>query len=159
MCVNSFFYCQLLVNRFSSSFGFSILSLQRKSKLTDKIKNEMKRRTTIAIMAITLCTGMQAQTKTVTLYNDDLTCQGGRYEVPIINYDDTTVTISADTLINNATVVIKDADGNVIHEEKTTVTPAEKNINLPQSGQREKSVVELYYDDKWLYGYFDEDKE
>lgn len=110
-------------------------------------------------MAITLCTGMQAQTRTVTLHNDDYSIKGHRYEVPTINYDDNTVTISADTLINNATVVIKDADGNVIHEEKTTVTPAEKNINLPQSGQREKSVVELYYDDKCLYGYFDEDKE
>lgn len=110
-------------------------------------------------MAVTLCTGMQAQTKTVTLHNDDLEYQHGHYEVPTINYDDKTVTISADTLINNATVVIKDADGNVIHEEKTTVSPAEKNINLPQSGQREKSVVELYYDDKCLYGYFNEDKE
>ena len=109
-------------------------------------------------MAITLCTSMQAQTKTVTLYNDDLECNERHFEVPTINYDDKTVTISADTLINNATVVIKDAEGNVIHEEKTTVTPAEKNINLPQSGQRDKSVVELYYDDKCLYGYFDEDK-
>ena len=113
-------------------------------------------------MAITLCTGMQAQTRTVTLHNsdvDEFTTDGPCYEVPTINYDDKTVTISADTLINNATVVIKDADGNVIHEEKTTVTPAEKNINLLQSGQREKSVVELYYDDKCLYGYFNEDKE
>ena len=119
----------------------------------------MKKKTTIAIMAITLCTGMQAQTKTVTLYSDDLTCRGGHYELPIINYDDNTVTISADTLINNATVVIKDGDGNIIHEEKTTVTQAETNINLPQSEQQDKSVIELYYDDKFLYGFFDEYKE
>lgn len=110
-------------------------------------------------MAIMLCTGMLAETKTVTLYNDDLTCEGGHYEVPTINYDDNTVTISADTLINNATVVIKDAEGNVLHEEQTTVTPTETTINLPQSEHQDKSVIELYYDDKCLYGFFDEDKE
>ncbi len=146
--------CQSLF--FTLRILYSIFAAEIKTNRQNK--NEMKKRTTIAIMAITLCTGMQAQTRTVTLYNDDLTTQGPHFEVPTINYDDKTVTISADTLINNATVVIKDAEGNVIHEEQTIVTPAEKNINLPQSGQREKSVVELYYDDKCLYGYFDEDK-
>jgi len=115
----------------------------------------MKKRTLLAFMAITLCTGMQAQTRTVTLYNDDLKCKGGRYELPTINYDDNTVTISADTVIN-ATVVIKDADGNIIHEEKTTATQAETTINLPTSEQQDKYVIELYYNDKHLYGFFEE---
>lgn len=118
----------------------------------------MKKRTLLAFMTITLCTGMQAQTRTVTLYNDDLECKGGRYELPTINYDDNTVTISADTVIN-ATVVIKDADGNIIHKEKTTVTQDDTTINLPKNEQQDKYVIELYYDDKCLYGFFDENKE
>lgn len=118
----------------------------------------MKKTTILAIMAIAFCTSMQAETKTVTLYNpdvDEFTPDGPHSEVPIINYDDKTVTISADTLIKNATVVIKDANGNVIHEEKTTVTPSETIISMPQAKQKEKLVVEIYYDDKYLYGFFE----
>lgn len=115
----------------------------------------MKKTTILAIMAIAFCTSMQAETKTVTLYNDDNHKEEHKYEVPTINYDDKTVTISADTLIKNATVVIKDANGNVIHEEKTTVTPSETIISLPKAKQKEKLVVEIYYDDKYLYGFFE----
>lgn len=107
-------------------------------------------------MAATLCTCMQAQTKTVTLQNDDLVCEEGHYTRPAINYDDKTVTISADTLIYDATVVIKNANGNVIHQEQTVITPTKTAINLPQTEQAEKSEVEVYYDDKRLYGFFEE---
>lgn len=110
-------------------------------------------------MAVTLCTCMLAQTKTVTLHSSDLdeiTINGPRYEHPTINYDDKTVTISADTLIYNATVVIKNANGNVIHQEQTVITPTKTVINLPQTEQAEKSEVEVFYDDKRLYGFFEE---
>lgn len=107
-------------------------------------------------MAITLCTNMQAKTKTVTLHNDDLECNERHYEIPAIDYDDKTVTISADTLIYDATVVIKNANGNVIHQEQTVITPTKTTINLPQTEQAEKSEVEVYYDDKRLYGFFEE---
>lgn len=106
-------------------------------------------------MAIALCTSMQAQTKTVTLHNDDLECNERHYEIPTINYDDKTVTISADTLIYDATVVIKNANGNVIHQEQTVITPTKTVINLPQTEQAEKSEVEVFYDDKRLYGFFE----
>lgn len=109
-------------------------------------------------MAVTLCTAMQAQTKTVTLHSSDLdeiTINGPHYERPTINYDDKTVTISADTLIYDAMVVIKNANGNVIHQEQTVITPTMTVINLPQTEQAEKSEVEVFYDDKRLYGFFE----
>lgn len=107
-------------------------------------------------MAVMLCTTMQAQTKTVTLQNDDLVCKEGHYQLPTINYDDKTITISADTLIYDATVVIKNANGNVIHQEQTVISPTKTVINLPQTEQTEKSEVEVLYDDKRLYGFFEE---
>lgn len=107
-------------------------------------------------MAVTLCTAMQAQTKTVTLQNDDYQITSHGNVLPAINYDDKTVTISADTLIYDATVVIKNANGNVIHQEQTVITPTKTAINLPQTEQAEKSEVEVFYDDKRLYGFFEE---
>lgn len=116
----------------------------------------MKKRTAIVVMTFMFCAGLQAQTKTVTLHNDDLVYQGGRYEVPTVDYDDEAVTISADTLINNVTIVIKDADGNIIHRQNTNVTPAETTIALAQYDQQNKFMIEVYYDNKCLYGYFKE---
>lgn len=119
----------------------------------------MKKKTIIAIMVITICTGLQAQTRTMTLHSSDIDenlIGGSRYEVPTVDYDDEAVTISADTLINNVTIVIKDADGNIIHRQNTNVTPAETTIALTQYDQQNKFMIEVYYDNKCLYGYFKE---
>lgn len=115
----------------------------------------MKKKFLLSLMAFVSCTAMLAQVRTVTLHNDDLTYDEHSYEIPTVNYDKDYVSISADTLIYNVGVVIRDCYGNVIYSGKTTVNPADKRINLPQKYQGRKYTVEIYYDDKYLYGYFE----
>lgn len=145
-CQLLFFILRILYHTFAAEFKLNQL---QNTKF-------MKKRTAIVVMTFMFCAGLQAQTKTVTLHNDDLVYQGGRYEVPTVDYDDEAVTISADTLINNVTIVIKDADGNIIHRQNTNVTPAETTIALAQYDQQNKFMIEVYYDNKCLYGYFKE---
>lgn len=109
----------------------------------------------LLLFVIALNLGAQAQIQYVKLYNDDLTCAGGRYEIPTINYDENSVVISADTLIYNVTVVIKDKCGNVIYSCVTTVNSAGIQVNIPQVYNNDKYAIELYYDDKYLYGFFE----
>lgn len=115
----------------------------------------MKKKITLGFMGLMLCTMMQAQERTVTLYNDDLENYDHSYEIPTINYDDYHVTISANTLIYNVTVVIRDIAGNVIYRCTTTVNPADRILNLPLKYQEQKYTVEVIYDDKYMYGYFE----
>lgn len=115
----------------------------------------MNKKILLSLMAFVSCTAMQAQVRTVTLYNDDLRANKEHYEIPTVNYDKDYVSISADTLIYNVGVVIRDCYGNVIYSGKTTVNPADRRINLPQKYQGRKYTVEIYYDDKYLYGYFE----
>lgn len=111
-----------------------------------------KNKVLFTVIAILLCTNIHAQTRTVTLNEDDALCDGGKIE--IINYDDDKVTISADTLIHDVTVVIKDKCGNTIYANKTTLEPIEKTIAIPKDYKNDKYVIEIYYDDKILYGFF-----
>lgn len=106
-------------------------------------------------MGLMVCSTMRAQMRTVDLYNDDKEIVERRYELPTVKYDEVSVFVSADTLINNVAVIVKDYEGNVIYSGRTTVSPADRHINLPQRYQGRKYKVELYYDDKYLYGYFD----
>lgn len=119
----------------------------------------MKKRFTIGLMGLMFCTAMQAQVRTVELQcsgvEDYPKTNGPSYEIPTVNYDKDYVSISADTLIYNVGVVIRDCYGNVIYSGKTTVNPADRRINLPQKYQGRKYTVEIYYDDKYLYGYFE----
>ncbi|MDE7379273.1 MAG: hypothetical protein K2N13_10025 [Paraprevotella sp.] len=117
----------------------------------------MKKRFLLSgFIATVFCAGMQAQIKTVTLHNDDLITEDRHYEIPVINYDDNTVSISADTIIYNATVVVKDISGRIIHQEQTVINPNETEIKMAKEELANKSSVEVYYGDKRLYGYFEE---
>ena len=101
----------------------------------------------------------QAQTKTVTLQitgPEDIIEDGPRSEHPIINYDEGIVTISTKTSIYDATIVIKDNKGEIIHQEQTIVSPAKAEIKMSPQELTKKAEVEVYYDDKCLRGYFEE---
>ncbi|MCM1108447.1 MAG: hypothetical protein NC388_05245 [Clostridium sp.] len=110
----------------------------------------------LSSMVMMFCMGIYAQKRTVTLHNDDLTEDERYYETPVVNYDDNTVSIFADTLIYSATVVVRDGSGRVIHQEQIVITPNETELNIAKEQLAGKSSVEVYYDDKRLYGYFEE---
>lgn len=106
-------------------------------------------------MAIVTSISMHAQTKTVTLYSDVETTKGHRYEVPTVKYDEDNVTISSDSLIYNAHIIIKDIEGNVIYNQKKMINPAETTLNIPEEYQNDKFTIEIYDKEKYIYGYFE----
>lgn len=117
----------------------------------------MKKEILCGLFGLMVCSGMQAQMRTVDLQSSDVEdypTLGPEYKVPTVRYDEANVFVSADTLIYNVTVIVRDCNGNMIYCGKTTVSPADSHINLPRRYQGQKYKVELYYDDKYLYGYF-----
>ena len=94
----------------------------------------MKKKFMICCMAIITSMSMHAQGKTVELHWDDDYRNGDRFEVPTVKYDKDEVTISADTIIY----------------------PAETTLSIPEEYQNDKFTIEIYYKDKYVYGYFEE---
>ena len=114
----------------------------------------MKKKFMICCMAIITSMNMQAQ-KNVTLHWDDPETDGHRFEVPTVKYDRDEVTISTDTLMYNAHIVIKDATGNTIYNKTKMINPSETTLNIPEEYQNDKYTIEIYCKEKYLYGYFE----
>ena len=54
------------------------------------------------------------------------------------------------------TVVIRDQNGNVMHQSTQTVGPAETTLYVPNTdGDSEKTTIDLYYDRRHLSGTFE----
>ncbi|WP_146078689.1 DUF3244 domain-containing protein [Prevotella sp. MGM1] len=115
----------------------------------------MKKKFMICCMAIITSMGMHAQGKTVELHWDIPKTDQHRFEVPTVKYDKDEVTISADTIIYNAHIIIKDATGNTIYDKKKMINPAETTLSIPEEYQNDKFTIEIYYKDKYVYGYFE----
>mgnify|MGYP002516384194 CR=1 FL=1 len=92
--------------------------------------------------------------QTVTLYYDKGEDKPRKSEIPIVRYDDETVTISADSLLNDVYIIIKDEAGQVIYNGVEDITAEGKELNFPDLPQSKKYSIELYTDDKYMYGYF-----
>lgn len=77
--------------------------------------------------------------------------------VPTVTAFGDDVTISCDSVIHDVNIVIRDQQGNVLHQSTQTVSPSETTISVANMGSgSEKSTIDLYYDRKHLYGEFDE---
>lgn len=92
----------------------------------------------------------------VTLYEDiNAKSIGHRYEVPVVVDEGASITIASDTLVSDVHVLIKDVSGTVISDEVVTLLPSENTICIPEEYKNDKYSIELYYDEKCFYGYFD----
>lgn len=78
-----------------------------------------------------------------------------RYEIPKVTHDDDIVTISSDSLISDMRVIIKDTHGNVMYDNRITINPSDNTIYVPEEYDSEKYSIELIYDKRRLYGYFE----
>lgn len=76
--------------------------------------------------------------------------------VPVVNSSGDDVNLRCDTTLNNVDVVIRDQYGNVMHRSTQTISPSETTIYVPNTGDSEKTTIDLYYDRKHLSGYFEE---
>lgn len=115
----------------------------------------MTKKIIIYCMAIVTSISLYAQTKTVTLHWDDPIYGSHRNEIPTVKYDEDKVSVYSDSIIYNAHIIIKDIEGNVIYEQKKMINPTETTLNIPEEYQNDKFTIEIYYKEKYMYGYFE----
>lgn len=52
------------------------------------------------------------------------------------------------------TFIIKDIEGNVIYNQKKIINPTETTLNIPEEYQNDKFTIDIYYEGKYICGYF-----
>lgn len=77
---------------------------------------------------------------------------GPRNEVPHVDVTDEGITLTSDTLLTDVMVIVKDQCGNIIYASSETVDSMGTTIRVPSLAVSEKSTIDLYYDDRHLYG-------
>lgn len=115
----------------------------------------MNRKFLITLSAIVFTSILYAGN--VVFLHNDISIKAGnhRFEVPIVTDEGDEVVISSDTLVSNVHVIIKDVSGSIISDEVMTLLPSENTICIPEEYKNDKYSIELYYDEKCFYGYFD----
>ena len=81
---------------------------------------------------------------------------GGNNEVPIpqVTYDDTSVSISCDSLLHDVQVVIKDEDDQVMYSGSINLNANLQILNVPQSLNHRMFSIEIFAREENFYGYF-----
>lgn len=117
----------------------------------------MKQNLFLLLLGLFTMSGLYAQNGNVQLYESNPKDKEGthRNDVPVVNYDEDGVTLSSDSLISNVAIIIKDENGHVMCNEQTTLSPVEKVLFVPDEDESHKYTIELVYDKKTLYGYFE----
>jgi len=109
----------------------------------------------MAISIAMSCNVCVANEGNVTLYNDDKEVRdhNGNSEIPVVNYEDNEVTITSTCVIEDAFVVIRDAEGNVVAEEQMILSSTESAISVPEGDADDGCTIEISYGRNNLYGY------
>ena len=81
---------------------------------------------------------------------------GGGAPIPRVTYDDTSITFSCDSTISQVDVVVKDIQGNVLIEDTISLNHTYVLHHAPESLNHHRYLVELYFDNRYYYGYFDQ---
>ena len=81
---------------------------------------------------------------------------GGGATIPRVTYDDTSITFSCDSTITQVDVVVKDIQGNVLIEDTISLNHTYVLHHMPESLNHHRYLVELYFDNRYYYGYFDQ---
>ena len=76
--------------------------------------------------------------------------------IPRVTYDDTSITFTCDSTISQVDVVVKDIQGNVLIEDTISLNHTYVLHHMPESLNHHRYLVELYFDNRYYYGYFDQ---
>lgn len=82
--------------------------------------------------------------------------KGHASEVPVVNYEDNEVTITSACVIEGAVVVIRDAKGCVVAQERVMLSPMESAISVPEGKADDGCTIEISYEHTNLYGYLNQ---
>ena len=81
---------------------------------------------------------------------------GNNAPIPRVTYDDTSITFACDSIIAEVDVVVKDIQGNVLIEDTISLNQTYVLHHMPETMGHQRYLVELYFDDKYYYGYFEQ---
>ena len=106
-----------------------------------------------------LAVNMLASSGTVFLHRGTIGEEWGNgwnNEVPIpqVTYDDTSVSISCDSLLHDVQVVIKDEDDQVMYSGSINLNANLQILNVPQTLNQRRFSIELFAREADFYGYF-----
>jgi len=76
--------------------------------------------------------------------------------IPRVTYDDTSITFTCDSAIAEVDVVVKDIQGNVLIEDTISLNQTYVLHHMPETMGHQRYLVELFFDDKYFYGYFEQ---
>lgn len=85
----------------------------------------------------------------------DTLSQGHRTDIPVVTYNDSTISITSDSTIINSHVVIRNMFGGVLYQATTDLGQNQTVISLSEQDNKTKHSIELYCDDKYLQGFFE----
>ncbi len=74
--------------------------------------------------------------------------------LPQVTYDDNTVCV-ADSLSRVAEIVIKDTDGEIVHQSISILSPSTTLLYYAPEGTDNLYTIDLYIEDEEYYGYFE----
>ena len=80
---------------------------------------------------------------------------GNNAPIPRVTYDDTSITFVCDSVIAEMDIVVKDIQGNVLIEDTISLNHTYVLHHMPETMGHQRYLVELYFDDKYYYGFFD----
>lgn len=82
---------------------------------------------------------------------------GGTNGIPLprVSYDDSSITISCDSTIVLIDVIVKDIQGNILIEDSISLNHTFVLHHFPESMGYQRFRIELYFDNRFYYGYFD----
>ena len=75
--------------------------------------------------------------------------------IPVIRYDDTSITIECDSMFATVDIVVKDVSGNVLVEDAVCLNHTYTLYHAPETLGHQRYTIELYFDDTYYYGFFE----
>ena len=115
---------------------------------------------TLIFIILLLPTTMIASSGVVVLQRGDIGSgwnggAGNNAPIPRVTYDDTSITFVCDSVIAELDIVVKDIQGNVLIEDTISLNHTYVLHHMPETMGHQRYLVELYFDDKYYYGFFD----
>lgn len=115
---------------------------------------------TLIFIILLLPTTMIASSGVVVLQRGDIGSgwnggAGNNAPIPRVTYDDTSITFVCDSVIAEMDIVVKDIQGNVLIEDTISLNHTYVLHHMPETMGHQRYLVELYFDDKYYYGFFD----
>ena len=117
------------------------------------------KRILLALVMVCSCMGMYAQGQVEMTLSREITDNVGIHhkapaQIPTVSYDDSHVYVVAPFMIESATIIIYNEEGEVIYSIVTPLTTTGITLTLPWSVCEERYSLELMYGSMDLVGYF-----